>query len=197
MKNGRKGFGSISLDLSSQLLKSLLMSFPPIRRWRLKRPRTSLDINNTEAYLRNNAFLGLNLLLEYTGDIKSKSICEIGAGDFLTSGLSMLAAGAWSYTVIDKFPGDYSGRSAKTMYAKVAENWERFFPHMVWDRSIKPTDFPDEYGNRVKLVGDPVEKARIDEEFDIVCSFQVGEHISDLNSFAEMHNRLLKSAGGG
>jgi SAM-dependent methyltransferase len=195
MKNPRKGILAISADLGSQMAKSALMAIPPVRRWRTRRPRTSFYINDTDAYLENSAFLGLNQLLEYTGDIQNKSICEIGAGDFLTSGLSMLVAGAKSYTVIDRFPGDYSGATAKAMYRKVADNWERFFPKLSWDRSIDPSDFPEKYKDRVRLMAQPIEEAETNEKFDVVCSFQVGEHVSDIGAFAEMHNRLLKPDG--
>ncbi|MGD9562288.1 MAG: methyltransferase domain-containing protein [Pyrinomonadaceae bacterium] len=195
MENSRNGILAISADLCSQIAKSALMAVPPIRRWRIRRPRTSFYIGDTDAYLENNAFPGLNLLIEHTGEIQGSSICEIGAGDFLTSGLSMLAAGARSYTVIDRFPGDYSGSTAKAMYRKVADNWARYFPDRPWDNSLDPNVFPECCPDRVTLLPQPIEDAEVSEKFDIVCSFQVGEHVSNIRAFAEMHNRLLKAGG--
>lgn len=195
MENSRQGLLAVSADLGSQIAKSALMAIPAVRAWRLKRPRTSFYLADTDAYLENSAFLGLNMLLEHFGDVRGRSVCEIGAGDFLTSGLSMLAAGARSYTVIDRFPGDYSGPTAKKMYAAVAANWARHFPNFDWDASIDPAKFPENYGDLVGQIARPIEDASTDKKFDIVCSFQVGEHVSDIDAFAEMHNRLLGPEG--
>ena len=171
------------------------MAVPPIRRWRLKRPRTSLYINDTNKYLSENAFFGFDLLLKYAGDIRGKSICEIGAGDFLASGLSMLATGAERYAVIDRFPGNYASVLAKEMYTRIAENWKSFYPEIPWDKSIDTAKFPEEYSQRLELIGKPIEYAASSQKFDIVCSFQVGEHVSDIQAFANIHNRLLKPGG--
>ncbi len=66
-KNSKSGTVAILRDLSSQIGKSILMAVPPIRRWRLRSPRTSLHLDSIEDYLRENAFFGLNLLNEYAG----------------------------------------------------------------------------------------------------------------------------------
>src|SRR5436189_3484146 len=124
------------------------------------------------------------LLLEHTDGVKGKSICEVGAGDFLTSGISMLAAGAERYAVIDRFPGDYSGATARKMYQTVFDNWNKHFPAIEWNSSIDPLGFPDDQPGRVQLIGEGIETARTREMFDLVCSFQVGEHDSDIHGFA-------------
>ena len=173
------------------------MTVPPIRRWRLKRPRTSLHIDDTNGYLRENAFLGLDLLAKHAGGVRGKAVCEIGPGDFLTSGLSMLAAGAERYAVIDKFPGDYAGILAKKMYQEVADNWDSFYPEIPWNPAIDPAKFPEGYGHLLELIGEGIESATSSQKFDILCSFQVGEHVSDINAFARMHDRLLKARGVG
>ncbi len=197
MKENKSGTSAILRDLSTQIGKSILMALPPVRRWRLRSPRTSNNLNEPDIYLRDSAFLGLNLLLAHAGadGVKAKSICEIGPGDFLSSGLSMLAAGAWQYTAIDRFPGNYYGKEAKRLYEEIAAEWSKYYPTIDWDKSIDVKSFPEGYESRIKLIAEPIEKVTLTTGFDIVCSFQVAEHVSDIDVFAEAHNRLLKKDG--
>ena len=197
MEPTKSGTISILQDLASQIAKSALMAIRPVRRWRLSRPRTSFYLGETDAYLEKSAFLGLNLLLEHAGGVKDKAVCEIGAGDFLSSGLSILAAGAKNYTVIDRFPGNYSGETAKQVYVSIAENWDRYYPDIAWDSSLVVSGFPENCKDRIDLIGEAIETADSENKFDIICSFQVGEHVTDINAFAEIHNRLLKDDGVG
>lgn len=193
----RSGYLSISRDLATQIGKSVLMALPPVRRWRLNRPRTSHDTSDFDQYLKENAFLGLDHLLEYGGGVSGKSICEIGPGDFLSSGLSMLAAGAAKYTALDRFPGNYAGDAAKDVYRRIAENWSRFYPEIRWKPSIDAARFPEKYSHLVDTLPQSIESVRLDEKFDVLCSFQVAEHVSDIYAFAAAHNEFLKSDGAG
>ncbi len=167
------------------------MGSAAFRKWRATRPRAGAYYTGSDEELERYAFLGLNLLRKYVGDIKGMSICEIGAGDFLTSGLAMLAAGAERYAVIDRFPGDYRGEIAKKWYRGIADQWTKFYPEIAWAKDIKSEDFPENYASRLELITQPIETATTNNKFDIVCSFQVGEHISDIKAFAEMNKRLL------
>jgi hypothetical protein len=185
----------IARDLATQIGKSALMAIPAVRRWRLRGTRTSHDINDFDQYLRENAFLGLDHLTEYGGGVAGKSICEIGPGDFLSSGLSMLAAGAAKYTALDKFPGNYSGEVAKQVYRRIAENWARFYPDKAWPSSLKAEGFPEAYPDLVATLPKSIEEVRLAQKFDIFCSFQVAEHVSDIFAFAAAHNEFLKPAG--
>lgn len=193
----KSGALPIARDLATQMAKSALMALPPVRRWRLRSVRTSHDPNDLDQYLQENAFLGLKLLLENDGDIGNRSICEIGPGDFLSSGLSMLAAGAAKYTALDRFQGNYGGEIAKDIYKKISSNWYRYFPDLKWNDSIDAERFPEDYGEVVTTIAEPIEKARVEDKFDILCSFQVGEHVSDIQAFAEAHNELLGPNGFG
>ncbi|MCA1623755.1 MAG: class I SAM-dependent methyltransferase [Acidobacteria bacterium] len=191
MERTRTGSINIFKDLVKEASKNLLMSSPAFRKWRATRPRAGAYYTGSDEELERYAFLGLNLLRKYVGDIKGKSICEIGAGDFLTSGLSMLAAGAERYAVIDRFLGDYSGEIAKKWYGGIADQWTKFYPEITWAKDIKAEDFPENYTSRLELITQPIETATTKNKFDIVCSFQVGEHITDINAFARMNKRLL------
>lgn len=157
MERNKSGQINIALDLISQIGKNLLMGSAVVRRWRLNRPRTGTIYSNTDEFLKNYAFCSLELLREHVGDINGKSVCEIGPGDYLTSGLSILAAGAGRYSVIDRFPGDYFGDAAKQWYIEIEKNWSRFYPDLPWDPSLNAGEFPECYADRLELIGEPLE----------------------------------------
>jgi hypothetical protein len=195
MERNKSGSLSIASDVVTQTAKNLLMGSSAFRRWRLKRPRTAAGHSDIDEFLKHYAFASLDLLLEHSGDLHGRSVCEIGPGDYLTSGLSILAAGAERYCVIDRFPGDYFGEVARHWYREIAVNWHRFYPHLAWDPSVDASGFPESAASRLEIIGQPLERARPSRNYDLVCSFQVGEHVSDINSFAEIHNSVLKQHG--
>ena len=197
MERNRTGQFNIAKDLASQIAKNFLMGSAAIRRWRLKRPKTATAYSNTDEFLKNYAFGSLDLLLAHSGDLRGKSVCEIGPGDYLTSGLSILAAGARSYCVIDRFPGDYFGEAAKSWYVEIERNWSRFYPNLPWNETLAADHFPENAKDSLELIGEPLESARTSQKYDLICSFQVGEHISDIDAFAEIHNRVLNDGGVG
>ncbi|MFT3745055.1 MAG: hypothetical protein QM785_12270 [Pyrinomonadaceae bacterium] len=193
MERNKTGQLNIARDLISQIAKNLLMGSAALRNWRLKRPRTAVETENVDQFLKANAFASLDLLLQHAGDLTGRSVCEIGAGDYLTSGLSILGAGASRYGVIDRFPGDYFGETAKFWYSEIEKNWGRFYPGFPW--TLDAAGFPENATSNLELIGEPLETAQTRQQYDIVCSFQVGEHISDIDAFAEIHNRVLTENG--
>jgi len=196
MERNRTGTLNIYKDFLKETAKNVLMGNAAFQKWRSKRPRAGAYFTGSDEELERYAFLGLNLIKKYVGDIKGKSICEIGAGDYLTSGLSMLAAGATRYAVIDRFPGDYTGDIAKQWYRGIKDNWSKTYPETPWTGDLKAEDFPENYADRLELIAQPIETADTENKFDIVCSFQVGEHISDIDAFVSMNKRLLEKPGG-
>lgn len=194
MEKLKSGKINICKDFLKETAKNVLMGTASGRNWRLKRPRAGAYFTGSDAELERYAFSGLNLLIKYLGGVRGKSVCEIGAGDYLTSGLAILAAGASRYAVIDRFPGDYTGAIAKKWYQGIEENWARTYPEIVWASDFQAVDFPEKYPEKLELIKEGVETADTKSKFDVVCSFQVGEHISDIDAFAEMHNRLLKNS---
>jgi hypothetical protein len=183
-------------DIAKEIAKNFLMGFGTVRKWRAKRPRAGAYFTGDDAELVRYAFSGLDLLREHIGSVKNKSVLEIGAGDYLTSGFSMLAAGAKFYGVIDRFPGPYSSETAKKWYAAIEENWERFYPDIRWADGLHAADFPENYSRLLELIPQEIEKAETTSRYDVICSFQVGEHVTDIDAFAEVHNRLLNKSGG-
>ncbi len=185
-----------SRDILKEIAKNVLMGSNAVRKWRTTRPRAGAYFTGDDAELVRYAFSGLDILREYVGDLLGKRVLEIGAGDYLTSGLAILGAGARSYGVIDRFPGDYTGDTAKHWYQAIEENWERFYPAQQWAKNLRAGDFPENYKDLLELIPEEIEKAQTAAPYDIICSFQVGEHITDIDAFAEVHNRLLEKNGG-
>jgi hypothetical protein len=195
MERNRTGQLNVAKDLAVQIAKNLLMGSAAVRRWRLKRPKTATTYSNTDEFLKNYAFGSLDLILEHTGGLDGKSVCEIGPGDYLTSGLSILAASASRYCVIDRFPGDYFGEAAKYWYSAIAENWDKYYPDLSWNETINAHGFPENAQDRLELIGDALEIAQPSQRYDLICSFQVAEHLTDIDAFAEVHNRTLNDGG--
>jgi len=195
MERNRSGQLNIARDLVTQIAKNILMGSPRIRNWRLKQPRTAIETPDIDKYLCDYAFQSLSFLLEYVGDLRGKSVCEIGPGDYLTSGISILAGGASNYGVIDRFPGNYYGATAKSWYRAIEENWSRFYPNLDWNPAISSEGFPENAKTLLELNGKPLESAETEKKFDIICSFQVGEHVSSVEAFAGLHNRILNDGG--
>ena len=103
----------VVVDVLSEIAKNLAMSLPPVRAWRLRRPRAGVSYTGSPAELNRFAFLGLDLLTERVGALAGRSVVEFGPGELLTSGLAMLAAGAARYAAFDRFAGDYEGAEAR------------------------------------------------------------------------------------
>jgi SAM-dependent methyltransferase len=91
--------------------------------------------------------------------------------------------------------GDYRGPVAKGWYRAIEMRWPHVFGEMPWPAVLHGNSFPEACGNRVEVVDAPFERYQPRRRFDVVCSFQVGEHLSDIESFARMHLRLLAPGG--
>jgi SAM-dependent methyltransferase len=195
MERNKSGTINIYKDFTKEAVKNFLMGIPAVRQKRLQRARTVNVYSSTDEFLKLYAFASLNLLHKYVGDLKGKTVCEIGAGDYLTSGLSILAAGASKYSVIDRFPGDYFGAEAKKWYRAIEEKWSQFYPEIPWSKNLHSENFPENYQDRLELIAEPIETAETGQKFDVVCSFQVGEHVSDIEAYAQIHRRILKDGG--
>ncbi len=186
------------MDVLKEACKNFLMGIPQFRSWRLSRPRTHVVFTGQEELaerLERYAFYSLRRLREIVGNVENLSIVEVGPGDHMTSGLAMLAAGAASYTVIERFVGDFSSPDAKESYLEIEKAWPDFFPETPWPDYLKAENFPEGYEERVKVWPIPIEEVTAERQYDVVCSLQVGEHVSDLESFAQMTARLMAPGG--
>jgi SAM-dependent methyltransferase len=185
----------ICRDVAGELAKNVAMGIPAVRRWRLRKPRAGAVFTGRQDELERYAFQSVRLLQAHVGSLAGLHVAEVGAGDYLTSGFSLLAAGAATYTVIDRFPGDYFGEQGRNWYRGIRSGWETAFPDIPWPADLDAGRFPDGYGSRLDLVALPIEQVTAERKFDVVCSFQVGEHVSSLPAFAAMTARLLAPGG--
>lgn len=193
---GKQGGLTMLVDVCKQVAKNFGMGVGPIRNWRLKRMRAaSQTFSTNDEFVERYALLAPRHLLGSLPSLNGLHIAEIGPGDYLTSGFALLAAGAASYTVIDRFPGNYDSPEAKRWYAAIEEAWPRLMPDHPWPEYLRAADFPEAYRDRWQLVDAPIEEIHPDREYDVVCSYQVGEHVSDIHAFAKMNARLLAPEG--
>jgi SAM-dependent methyltransferase len=191
----RAGAVSLCLDVCREVAKNVMMAFPQVRRWRLKRPRAGALFTGSAEDLERYAFYPLRNLQEVLGSVKDLDILEIGPGDFMTSGLSLLAGGAKSYTVIDRFIGDYGKPEAKTWYKGIRDAWPRFFPNLNWPKYLETGNFPEDYPDRIDVLTGTIEEANSPKKYDLVCSYQVGEHVNDIEAFARANVDFLTPNG--
>ena len=185
----------VVVDVLSEIARNLAMSLPPLRAWRLRRPRTGVSYTGSSGELDRYAFLGLDILIERVGPLAGRSVVEFGPGDVLSSGLAMLAAGAGRYAAFDRFKGDYGGAEAKKWYAAVEARWSEKYPAVPWPAWLEAEKFPHSYPDRVTSLEFGVERVPDMGQFDIVCSFQVGEHVSDIAAFANATKAMLTRGG--
>lgn len=102
---------SVAGHVLSAMAKNLVMSVPLISKIRTNVGRTaSLP---TRDNLDRHVFKLFDAVQAYCDGVKGKSVLEIGPGDNIATGLAFLAAGAASYTAIDRFPGPFPLQAQK------------------------------------------------------------------------------------
>jgi len=186
---------ALAPDVARQVTKNVAMGVPPVRKARLRRPRAGAKFTGSDQLIERYALQALRTVLRHDQDLVGRSVVEFGPGDNLVSGLSLLAAGAASYTVLDRFVPDYSAPEAKRWYRGLAAAWPEYYPERPWPRWLEPASFPEGLGERVGFIAGSIEEARGDDRFDLVCSFQVGEHVDDVGEFARLTADLMKPGG--
>jgi hypothetical protein len=185
----KSGTLDITVDVAKEVLRNLAMAIPAVRTIRTRRGRTSLPPHPSQ--LERYA----TTLLRYCSkeiDVRDADVLEIGPGDHLASGLAFVACGAKSYTSCDRFLGDYASESAKQWYKMVAEHWPPDLPE--WPEALNPALFPEGMSN-VHSLAYAIEDKFDAGPFDLICSYAVGEHVSDVRAFAALTRRLLRPNG--
>jgi len=183
-------------QVAAEAAKNVAASVPALLKWRLGRARAGEVFHGEDAQLKRYAFQSLDVLRASGVSLTGKTVVEIGPGDFLTSGMALLAAGATRYVSMDRFVGDYGRLEGKSWYAGVQAAWPRHYPDLPWPQWLDAARFPEAYvPERVQALDTAVEDAPRLGQFDVVCSFQVAEHVSDLGAFAEANRALLRPGG--
>jgi SAM-dependent methyltransferase len=185
----------IAADVARETVANAAMALPPVRTWRLRKPRAGSSFAGAPEQLDRYAFQALRGVEGVIGSIAGRDVLEYGPGDTLSAGLSMLAAGASSYHALDRFVPDYASAEAKRWYGAVRDGWDAAFPGRPWPADLDPARFPEAYGDRVGTLDDAVESARSERRFDVVTSWQVGEHVRDIQTLADQTARFLRPGG--
>ena len=180
-------------DMARELAANVAMSVAPVRNWRINRPRAGARFS--PGLLERYAFQALRGLERHGVQVEGRSVAEFGPGDTLAAGLALLAAGAETYTCLDRFVPDYSRPAAREWYREVRAAWHQSFPGRSWPAWLEPDRFPVAYPHRARVLDVAVERAQQDERYDVVCSWQVGEHVEDIRAFATLTAAMLKSNG--
>jgi hypothetical protein len=184
-------------EILMETAKNIAMGSTVVRRLRLHwSPRTTKSSVEPDVEpLGRYAFALPRTLLATIGSVQGKHVGEIGPGDHIATGLVLLAAGAASYTCLDRFPGQYSNAYAKGWYRSVRRAWATSFPDLLWPNWLDVETFPEAYPDRVKVFKAGVEDAAVLPVCDVVCSYAVGEHVLDVSAFAKTSRDLLKPGG--
>jgi SAM-dependent methyltransferase len=188
---------TVTREAAVEIVKNAAMAIPAVRALRMRKPRAGTRFTGDGEELELVVLQAFRSVVDNAGCMDGKRVLEIGPGDHLTVGIALLAAGADTYTSIDRFVGDYSRIEGKEWYAGIKAVWPRFSSTRAWPSWLDAADFPEAYHDRVRTLDLPVEAARGIGRFDVVCSFQVGEHVTDINAFAQATAEMLEPGGVG
>lgn len=187
--------GRMIRDVTREVIANAAMGMPRVRRWRMARPRTVGPWTGNPELLERYAFQALRGIERYAGPLGGKTIVEFGPGDTLSAGLAMVAAGARRYVALDRFVSNCSSPQAKQWYDGVRAGWVGAFPGRTWPEDLNPATFPEGYSDQVGYLPVAVEETSTRERFDVVTSWQVGEHVSDIRAFAALTAHLMVPDG--
>jgi hypothetical protein len=177
---------TVGVRVAAEIAKNVAMGIPPVRKLRVGLGRTARPPEPSQ--LGHQVYSLFDRVEKYAGSLVGKSVLEIGPGDNIATGLAFLAAGARSYTALDRFPGNYNGKQARAWYRLVRQEWKR-----PWPASLDAEMFPA--GAAVSVIPHSVERAQDLGKFDIVCSHAVGEHVEDVDAFCRLSNKSLATGG--
>jgi len=189
---------SVWVNVTKEIIKNSLMGIPAIRQRRIVHGRTTEAVTTiTQEAAERYIFSPLLRVKELVPDLKGASIIEIGPGDYLTSGVAFLAYGVSRYATLDRFMGDVNTAEARYWYQATAQHWAAFFPDTPFPDWLDPEQFPEAYMDKIDIYRTGIETLNAQEtgQFDVVCSFYVGEHVQDIESYAQKTADLLKEDG--
>lgn len=172
--------------MAVEIAKNIGMAVPPVRSARVRRGRTARPPEPSQ--LGHQVYSLFDRVIKHAGSVAGKSVLEIGPGDNIATGLAFLAAGAKSYTALDRFPGAYDGEQARAWYRLLRQSWSG-----EWPAHLDAETFPS--GAPVKAIPLPVERASGIGKFDVVCSHAVGEHVDNVDAFCRVSNESLAPGG--
>lgn len=186
--------------ITRECIANGMMGMPLIRNWRVRRGRTMSANTDDQVKKILDQF---DFHIESIGweCVRDKTVIEIGPGDAIPLGLLFLGAGAKQYVVVDRFLGNVSNASAKHLYRALIEAAPEKL-HQGWqEKGLDPYQYPwleaADSSPRIKLIPKSIEETDLEESDrgDIIVSFNVIEHLSDVtHAFGKMAE-ILKPGG--
>ncbi len=171
-------YGLSVITILRELAANIVMSIPMGRRLRLKGLRTSATTVSDEA---KKIIAEFDFFKDSAGNLEGKTVVEIGTGDAIGLAPLFLSAGAVLYVAFDRFPGNVWGPQAEALYGELA-------------RLRGP--FQANWRERTKLCKTAIEAvAQYPIKADLIVSFNVIEHLSDLARAVRNMVALLKPDG--
>ncbi len=146
--------------------------------------------------LERYAYAPFQLLRENIAprDLNGLSVVELGPGDHAPLALLCLAAGARDYTVIDRFPGELSGPNATAVYEELLEDLSTREPQLARGfsaRGLSGSNFVDSGKGLVRVIGQRIEEVSASVAADVVFSYNVLEHVTDVPELARRLWRMM------
>jgi len=187
-------------DILREIAANAAMSVPAIKDLRVRRGRTIGTSAEVKAPLVVEQF---NFFMEAIGwdSIRGKVVAEIGPGDAIALAPLFLAAGAKQYLAIDRFLGDVYGAEAQQLYDAIAKlmpdrlktELDRLYRKAGIQSLAELVRSPE----LVRLYRDPIERPAdsLREQADFIVSFNVCEHLSDVERALRGMGFILASSG--
>jgi SAM-dependent methyltransferase len=186
--------------IAREVAANLAMSIPLISDSRVKKGRTVAVSIEAKARIIVAQFA---FFLDSIGPdkLQGRSVMEIGPGDSIPLGILLLGAGARSYVALDRFLGDVDGAAALQLYDAVLSLAQPSIVAGLRSKGIETSA----HGLRnlvissehISLVRSSIEadNAALESTADYIVSFNVCEHLADLDRAVANMARLLVPTG--
>jgi hypothetical protein len=188
------------LVVAGQVARNIAMALPWVVRLRSGQPRTAANASVDSAYLTRYAYDPFSLLFriqDFDLRIQDATVGEIGPGDHIPSSLLALGMGAELYVGFDRFAARIDGSRAREVYSALGRDLRRRRPdiaNLLDARGIDPARFPESGGTHVQYIEAAFEDAAAttDIELDLMFSFNVLEHVSNIDAVAQASWQLMR-----
>ena len=201
MGNGRLTEPAKWRHIAREIAANVAMGNALVRSWRVRRGRTVAPTMSLEQRLLSYGFDQFAVLEKAVGPggLRGKRVLEVGPGDQIPIGLLSIGAGARTYFANDRFPGDIASPGARAFYKELAKRAPASFQQEWRSRGMDPESFPWTEGPEapVRVVPVPVEhlKESLDEPVDVIFSYNVVEHLADVEQAFSALRTVLAPGG--
>lgn len=187
--------------IAKEIGTNLVMAIPLVASARASRPRTHAPgRHNPSEEIDRYALLPYRVFSRHVdfSSLRDSVVVEVGPGDHIPFALLALGSGARKYVAIDRFKGDISGPRARQFYSSLLSYLEAHLPDVavgLKDRNLFTEEFVSSVGTPVLHLITPVERAASAVTADFVFSYNVVEHLFDVEQFAKSTFQMIREGG--